>query len=478
MKNLLRSSLVQNAVALAFTQVAGRLIRLFYIMVIARLLGPADTGIYIYGISLYLGVLSLGMFGQNNFLAQRIGKHGTKLPFIFRHSAALVASATLAISCALSIFLWITEPERDIWLALLCFVGALNARASVYWVRAVYVSLESPTWIPKYETIFRGAEALLGVIALALGGGLLAICFLHFLFWAIEAVFVLCKVRCEHPLALGFAWRRRYMRCVSSISLVVLLSLSAMNLFPQIAVVLLRNLVPDAALVGQFGIAMQFMTTLMIVPVAITQAFLPRLSRAYSRGDGGRDLITALKLVALATLTVAVLASAYGPWFVSLILGSTYLHAAEMFRWLCATLTPYAVVVLLIQALNVINGRGASSWIMGVSVALHAGLLAIFVHYSPELAAIGSMVFASVFGMILAMLQITNRIAIGSHFWWVRTLLVIVGTYVILEGGWSEPMISAPVAIVTGGVLAWLLRVFDVEDIIAIRRLFGGQNFF
>ena len=55
-------------------QVLGRAIRFAYIVVIARMLGPDATGLYIYGVSLYLTFLGLANFGQGPVLAARLGK--------------------------------------------------------------------------------------------------------------------------------------------------------------------------------------------------------------------------------------------------------------------------------------------------------------------------------------------------------------------------------------------------------------------
>ena len=467
------SKILNNFLALASTQVAGRIIRFLYMLAFARLLEPWEVGIYLYGIALYLGVIGVSLFGQNLFLAQRISKHES-IPYpVLHHSLTLTLAATLVVAGGLTMFVWVSESEPILRLTILFFVGAMVARVIALWVRSAYVAFERPTWVPKYEVIFRGSEAIAGVAMLLLGGGLLGICFLHFLLWAIEAGFALRKLAREHPGALGLGRRWDYLKRVAAVSVVFLTSITAISLFPQIAIILLRKLQPDGAFVGHFGIAMQFLTILMIVPMAVTQAFLPRLSRSFSRGDGGRDLITAAKLVGLLALAGAITAAAYGPWFITLVLGPKYGEAADLFRWLCWVFTPYAVTVILGQCFNVIGGRGEAVIITAGMTIIHAALLVAYIEQSPAVAAIGSMVVAALCGMIVALYQVNRKLGFQGHLWWVKSILVIAVTYAVSESSWAPLMITTPVALVVGAALTWLLQVFDDDDIAAIRRVLG-----
>lgn len=128
---------LRNITALASTQVAGRIIRFLYMLAIARILGPEEAGIYLYGVALYLGVIGIGMFGQSMFLAQRVGKHGGA-PFpVLHHSLTLLLTATLSVALVLGLFVWVSEPDEYLRLTILCFVGALVARAISNWGKSV-----------------------------------------------------------------------------------------------------------------------------------------------------------------------------------------------------------------------------------------------------------------------------------------------------------------------------------------------------
>jgi O-antigen/teichoic acid export membrane protein len=465
------SKLIRNSLSLTATEVGGRIIRFLYLLAIARVLGPENTGVYLYGIALYLSVIGVSQFGQYIFLSLRVGKHGGVPMLVLHHSLTLILMATLTVAGSLALFVWVSEPEVAIRLAMWCFVGALVARVVAGWVRSAYVAFERPAWVPKFEVIFRGLEALVGIAVLLSGGGLLAISFLHFLFWVIEAVFSLRKLARDYPGALGLGWRWQYLKKASAVSVIFLVSVTAMTLFSQIGIILLRKLQPDGAFVGHLGIAMQFMTTLMIAPMAVTRAFLPRLGRSFSRGGGGRDLITAVKLVGTLALTGAIVGAAYGPWFIVLALGPEYAEAADLFRWLCWVVTPYVVVVLLGLCFNVVAAPGVAMIVSVGMTALHVGFIVAYVDQSPAIAAIGSMLAAALCGMVVALHQVTRILELQGHLWWMKSVFVIASIYAVSESGWAPLMLTAPVALAVGAFLTWQLQIFDADDIVAIRRL-------
>lgn len=466
-------SLKRIAATLAGAQLGARLVRFFYMLVVARLLGPEETGVYLYGVALYLGALGFGLFGQHLFVAQRIGR-GAPAPHVpVRHSLTTVAAALTALALLLAVFVIATEPEARIRLAVLFFVGALASRVVVVWIRAVYIATGDTGWIPRYEIGFRGLEAALGVAALFAGWGLVAISALHCLFWGVEAAAAIGKLRRERPAWLGLGLRRRYLRGIAGVSVFLLASHASMGLFPQIGVILMRRLQPDADLVGQFGIAVQFLVVGLIAPATLTQAFLPRLSRAWRFGDGGRDLITAAKAMILTGAAVAVLGHAFAPPIIAAALGESYTDAAAVFAELVWVFLPYSVVATVTPALNVV---GAQRWAAGIVTAMlasHVAVMAAFLERAPLDAAIWSMAAATTAAAVAALCVAGRRIGEAGQRWWLAPGLIAALGCALSAVGWGPAVVSAPTALVAGAVLVVVFDAFDRRDRAAIRRVLG-----
>lgn len=468
-----QKSLKQIAVNLAGAQVGGRLVRFGYMVVVARMLGPTETGVYLYGMALYLGVLGLGLFGQHLFILRRIGS-GNRVPhFPARHSLTIIVGALVAVVVPLLAFVLVTEPDPRYRAAVLAFVGALVARVIVIWVRNVYVATGEVGWVPRYETAFRGLEAALGIIMLSVGWGLVAISYLHFLCWSLEAYAVLRKVGAEHPGWLGFGRRRRYLARIVSISTYLLVGHAAISLFPQVSVILLRQLQPDERLVGQFGIALQFLTAALIVPMTFTQAFLPRLSRAWRFGDGGYDLITAAKVMSLACAAVAILGHAYAPFVISKALGPSYETAASVFSELIWVLPPFSIVFTVSQALNIIGAQRAAAGIVTMMLAIHITAMLAFLSHAPLQATIGSMLAAAIVAAAVSLWFAGRQIGEPGQCWWLRPSLIAAVCCGIAVSSWAPAIFSAPAALGFEAILVVVFKALGPRDVTAIRRVLG-----
>ena len=466
-------SLLRNSAALFSSHMLGRAIRFLYLVVLARLLGPEDTGVYLYGIALYLSSMKLAHFGQSIFLSERIGKHGSVPLSVLRNSFVLVFGSTLLVSLLLALFVGITEQD-ELMLAMLSFVGALAARALATWVRFAYTALQSVSWVPRYEVIFRGLEATTGVFLLWTGGGgLAAVCALHFLVWAIEAGFALRRLARDHPGVLRFDSRLIYLRRMIAVSVEFLIFMTATSLLAQLSVLLLKHVQDDAAFVGQFGIAMQFLTTLLMLPAAVGAAFLPRLSRAYRSGNGGRDLVIGAKLLAAIAVAVSILAAAYGPYFIEVVLGKVYDSTGTAFASLSWIFLPYALVTFVGQSLNVIGKRRAAAAIMGCVVLTHGILMLLFMDGGAESATIRSLFIACLLGTIASLIVVDRQIGLIDRAWPFKISAAALLAYFIINSDWLPPMIEPLLALLIVGAALLALKVFNREDVRAVKRVLG-----
>jgi len=462
--------LLNNSAALFATQIIGRVIRFLYMVVVARLLGPEEVGIFLYGIALYLSALGIAEFGQNVFLSQRLGKATVASIPVLRNSFVLVCISTLVASLGFALLVMLSEPMDTLWIVL-SFVGALAARAMVIWVRFAFTALEDPGWIPRFEVTFRSLEVIVGVALLLAGGGLVAICILHCLVWIAEAALALGRVKRRFPGVLRFAGRTRYLRLAATVSAVLLVSATATTLFGQLAVLMLRHIQDDAAFVGQFGITMQFLNSMLILPSTIGAAFLPRLSRAYRKGDGGRDLVIGAKLLGTGAVLISILASAYGPPIITRMLGEAYAPTADGFGILSWVFMPYALALFVGQGLSVIDRRNTAAAVMLLMVVTQ-GLLLLWLYPTLDKAAIiVSMLAGSLAGMATSLLAVHRQLQLSDATWPLKLLVTTGVAYAVLRAEFLVPWLQPLVAMTVAVALFAALRVLNSDDMFALRRV-------
>ena len=404
MNKIPRSGLASNVSAILATYLSGRIIRFVYLIFVARLLPPEEIGIYIYGVALYLAFFGVSQFGQQGILSTRIGRSQLGILNLLAHSFTVRILATTIVTTMLLIFAVATEPEPRILVAVVSFVLTLIPRSIVLWVRNCYVALEQTAWIPRWETAFRTAEATAGILILYGGGGLVEICILHLFFWTIEAGAALRRLTVQARIPLRIGRDGRYLVKLVRQSVYFMLSLWLVDFFLVIGPVIFRRLQTDGALVGFFGVAMQFFTTFMVVFIALGDALLPKLSRSFKQSSmsGLRAVPLMMRLILVAGVPLALIANTMLPPFIELLLGERYSETGVITAHLTWSVAPFAFVILAMQSLNSARKPQAAVVVAALPAIIQVGLMLAWAGDGDPLRAAWSIVIASYAGAVIS----------------------------------------------------------------------------
>ena len=280
-----RALLAKNAAYLASARLLPRFLRVIYVIVLARYLGPELYGLFAYGQSYYLSILPITMFGLQIRLTKDIG--------ISRENATAIMARTLAFQTGVAIAAALVsigaaqliEANVTVRHLLLVFSLAMLARAIVNWTQHVFVAFESTHYALKFEVFFRPIEIMIGLLVVLAGGRLLAVATVHALIWWAHVIAALVVIhRHLAPVAFHCSWddARALFRFGWPLSLNVFCS----GFLLQGPIVLYRQLVPHALHIGQIAVVFQALTILCILPAAITASSLPALARSVHRQDG------------------------------------------------------------------------------------------------------------------------------------------------------------------------------------------------
>lgn len=472
-----RLPILGNFSALVATQLFGRLIRFAYLIAIARLLEPEEVGLYSYGVAFYLTFLLLALFGQETLLSNRVAGHRNRFSTTAAHSLSITLLMISITAVLAFIFLIFTESDAATLQVLSFFILALIARGLASWVRGCFIALEQASWIPRYELTFRSLEAITGVVCLVFGGGLLAICFVHFVFWAVEAAasFMLLTRHEDFRLRLGSNWR--LLKGIFSISVLFSVNIWLLGVFSQLGIVGLQLVQPDTAVVAYFAIAMQFFTTLMIFPVSLTQAIVPGLSRAY-RNQTEADLqtvATAMKATLIIGSMVAVVANAIGPWIVTTLFGERYEMAGHTFGWICWSIGPYAAVFMTAQALNALGAKHMGALTALAMVVGHVGVTAVLLGLGqwtvggliggPIESTVAGLLAGAFLGSIVGLTALGSKVNIAGHGWWLKPMILSAIPVLIIYIIPLPKPISGILSLLLLFALTWQMRVFSRTEL-------------
>jgi O-antigen/teichoic acid export membrane protein len=471
---VLPTRLGRTFAALTASQVITRSIRLGYLAILVRFLSPNDVGIYLHGLAFYLALSVFAGFGQGPLLGATLHKQREQLGALLGQSLACLLLATfVTTACGLG-FLALSEDDVTVRAAAGIYLVSLVARTYVGWVRDSFVALEDAAWIPRYEFVFRASEAIAGVVGLAAGGGVYWLCAIHSAVWVVEALF--CRrrlvLRLSSPIKL-----RRALRGISPFarrSLVFLLSSSFTQLFFQVGIIILTARIGDTATVGQFGISMQILGTLAIVPMMLGTAMVPAVGRI--RHGGGSELTglqTIAKLSLLLGACFGVLAQVVAPWLFTVVFGAKYAEAGEMMAVLSWALGPYAVAHLASSSLNGLGWHRSAAIVAVVMVSIHVVGLWILWPFGVTSAVQLSLVVGAVLGALVGVVAVTAALDVGNHVWWLGPAAVFVAAAAWMRQTMLDQSVAAAIALVAIAVVVVALRIVSRAEVELIRVRLG-----
>ncbi len=307
-------------------------LRAVYAVLIARLLDPADYGLWSYALAAAGFAMSLAAFGIDMLVPARIGRDGRAAAAFLRTSLALRLGLLAVAALGLGAYALLAEdragPER---VALLLLLPTVIARGTCMWLRLMAIGFHQSQLAVTPAVLLRITEVALGLLLL-LGGfasitGLLA---LHALFWTIEVLVVWPRVGRLAPLALRVD--RSELRVLAGQGAIIGLAASSAEFLFAGAVILLRHLVDDIGTVGTFGLALQLAMFVMMAVQGVLTAALARISRAEHEEDqrlrhwGGLVMLACLVLA----LPMYLGAQLLGPPVIAAIMGEPYRATGEL----------------------------------------------------------------------------------------------------------------------------------------------------
>jgi len=471
------TTLTRTFVALLGSQIAGRLIRFVYLLVLARLLEPSGLGIYLYGTAVYVALMGFAGFGQGVFLAERLPRRTAGGPIWFAYSLTIRLGATVLAGLAGIAYAMIWESNPNIRAVVLVFIAALLIRSFVQWVRETHVALEDASWIPRYEAFFRLLEAAIGTSLAFAGSDILWLAVLHAAVWGVEAAASARLIIRRWRPRLGR--RRRLLGPMTKSSLWFLGSNGGLLVFAQAPLMTVGLLGLPAAELGRFGIAAQAYFATLLVPSTLAMALVPALSRVRRRGDvADQRAVGTLILWTLAAGTViAVIAAVAAPWAFRILLGPSYGSSEAYFTVLAWAVGPNAAAIIIVQALNAIGAKKPAAAVAAVMLSVQvAALTILFLDGQGGLAASAGVLAGSTAGYAAGIWLLRQRAAIeGQWKWWLPLLLLVLVATVMLIAPYN-PAATGAACILLLALAYRVARLITREEIRYLAGRFGPSR--
>jgi O-antigen/teichoic acid export membrane protein len=341
-------SIARNSMYLMGSQWVNMAIRLCYVILLARWLGPKQYGIFNYAMSWYMVLLPFSGLGLGVILSHEIPRtFGNPREVLSRTFTLRVLSFSFfAVLCALAGFF--LETDREARTLLFVFSSALMGRSLATWTSSVFTAHEASQYSFFFHSLFRSAELLLSLAVLLLGGGLTGLAAIHSLTWWMEGgIGVLWIGKRYSPVRFEGSWKdlKPYLRsgvltCIGSVASTFLL---------QGSLILYRSVAGLGEGMGQLALAVQALILMGTLPGYLTAGALPVLSRSTLRGDGKARFFaeSAIRAALVGGTALGLTGLALAPRLIPAVFGPSYGEAGVLFGWIFWILIPLTVSTII-----------------------------------------------------------------------------------------------------------------------------------
>ena len=377
---LLKGRISRNALVKLTSEVVGRLATFVLVLWAARQLGESAFGLYNYGLALGFVVAQVADFGLQLLIAREVAVMGKAARPLVQGALRLKVALSLPVILLLIIFTagW-SGPLR---LALLSLGMLMLGQTFLEFVAYVFRGRQALATEARLLAAARLLTALLGILVLWLGGGLLGLALSSLAALALlsgRAFYLLWREgwlgRAGTPVEEDAAARsasRPHLRLLwQALPLGVAIFLSIA--YTRLGVLLLQHQVGEAA-VAQFSAAFRLVEPGQILPASVLAAVFPALSEALHQDPPAARRLgwwTGV-LLALAGTGVAVAFWLAAPWVIPLFYGDAFLESVAILQVLGLSALPAFVNYGLTHFLIARGQQAAIGFFTGGMLLLHA----------------------------------------------------------------------------------------------------------
>jgi O-antigen/teichoic acid export membrane protein len=336
--------ILANAGWRALSDVGSKVVTLLLYAVMARELGEAAFGVFVFGLAFVMLVTTLANFGQDGILTREVARDRGLIHRYFFNTLALkltLALPALGLSLAVA---WAIGMGRETRLVILFLGVATVVEALIQTCFAAYQAFEQLSLMPAVVVTQRVVTTIPAIAAMVfLGANVVAVA-------AIYAAGTLVAIWLALTLLVRRVARPRLETDVRSWWPLMRVA-APLGLAGVFITVLLRvdtamlALYKSDAVVGNYGAAYRLFEASLLVGWSVTAAVYPVFSRLGRDSEPPVSLVyeRALKLVLAPTLPLALGAILLGGPLVHLVYGAGFDESGSALAWLGPAIVLYPV---------------------------------------------------------------------------------------------------------------------------------------
>jgi O-antigen/teichoic acid export membrane protein len=276
------NSILTNSSNIFFAKSLNLFLRIPYIFVIAKVLGPELYGLLVYGQSWYLALLPFSGLGLGSILAVSQSKrddNARELASLVL--AARIVSVSLLFLISITMALYLEAESTTMWLLVL-FSFAILGKGASSWAINMFNALEHSKYELRIESIFRPLELLVGIGLVILTKNILLVALSHTLFICLQG-YMSCRVLQSKLMPVRAKWEWQKLKSLIMSSSPMAISTPFNQLFLQGPVLLLKRVDAPLSMLGNFSLSMQAFMIINSLFTSVGLSAMPVLSRVQQK---------------------------------------------------------------------------------------------------------------------------------------------------------------------------------------------------
>jgi lipopolysaccharide exporter len=365
-----RSRLFENIVALGLSQLVTWSVTLAWTLIVPRVLGPSGMGLLVLSwsaSSLLVGVLGLG---ARTMLVREIAADPRRAPVLLG-TAMIVRSMTI-LPCLVAVAIYVRVAHFNQAAVEILYISAVIAGVNLLYepLQALFQGFERMRYQAYGDVVNKVVISALGVGLVLLGFGPVTLVVVIL----VGALTVLAGSAwwARGLVGIDLRWRTSEILAFLRGSLSYWAFAIFFTVYLWLDSAMLGVMVPGNVL-GWYGLATRLFGSLLIFPVIIATAWLPRLTAAYVRDPAAlrQAARRPLEIVLILTIPAALGATVVAGPLIHVLYGTAFDSAVPVFRVLVLTAIPMGINIVVYTMLVACRRQLVWTWVLGLATALN-----------------------------------------------------------------------------------------------------------
>ncbi|MSO42278.1 MAG: hypothetical protein EXQ70_10370 [Solirubrobacterales bacterium] len=412
--------IARNTIARSGGEIIAKLASVAFYAVMARELGTGGFGSFIFALSLSSVILVLAGFGMDLYLAREIARDRKLVDVLFTNVMILKGVMLVALLGVLAGIVLVGPYSAETRIAAVLIGTGVAVEMLSGTLYSVVQGFERMEVGAVGLVVQRGVTAVVGIVVLLAGGGLIAAS-LVFLVGSIVG-YVVTHSMMHRVVRPRFRPDRSNWKSVLKAGTPIGLASLMFTLLLRLDASLISFLTGgDQSQVGNYGAAWRLVDATMFIPWSFGAAILPWLSRQGEKSEAllTRGSLIGLKILAAVLVPIGVGYAVFAPSLIEIIYGPGFGDAVQPLRFLGLMTVLYGINAYASELLVARHRPGAFA--RGIAFVLVFNI-AINLFLIPAHGASGAAFSAVVCGVILAVISVRLIWDTVGHFSLTRAL--------------------------------------------------------